>query len=203
MKKLAIGTAAAALALAMTSCGGGFSSDGRLFIKNPTVITEYRISGAPNSYVGCDRVNGIDATTTVKAELDSSGYLKQLNIQLKGQTNSTEDGNFKASFTRAANDFSEDNKNHIIVKFTADAAAGVLLPTSKAGAFSSQSIIVTPAKPSIKEVNVLPSDKINKGFKVAVQGISDQDNATDILLSDTTIAVYTNCTVVKTTDETL
>jgi hypothetical protein len=205
MKKLAIGTAAAALALAMTSCNGGFSSDGRLFITNPTVKTEYR---APTSFVGCDRVDGVDATTVVKAELDTNGNLKKLFVQLQGQTNSLDDDNFRATFTLAAKDYSQDNDKHITVKFTADAATGKLLPASKTSGISSQGIIVTPAKITIKEVQVNSADRVNpnnqnSGFKVAVQGTSDQDATTSVLTSAATIPVYTNCTLVKVTNDEL
>jgi hypothetical protein len=205
MKKRVFGTAAAALALAMTSCGN-FSADGKLYVSDPIVKTEYRISST-GAFVGCDQVDGADAITTVKAVLTSTGVLKRLDVQLKGQTTSKYDDNFKGSFSLAQATL-DQNKNQVTVKFTANAATGILLPTAVHSGFTSLGIVPVPIDTSnfIKEVSVSSQDlagPAGSGFRVQVQGYSENDSPTAVLNNLETISVYTKCKVVKTTTEKL
>lgn len=187
------------LMVSLTACVG-ISGDGRLTIGASVLATDYRIAGT-NTYVGCDELGGRDAVTHVRATFHASGYLKTIDIGLEGLSDHTYDRFFKATFQRSRAEFTQDSSNNIRVIFEADASLGQFLPTSTV---SSQRIVVTPnLKTKIKEVQVRGADRVGQGFNARVVATSDQDSPTGVVYSVNNIAVYSNCTLDRTTTEDL
>lgn len=192
-----------AVAAALASCG--ISADGRLALYTPTVATEYRIDGT-TTYVGCDNLVtlGVNApaSTQVRVSFTTSGNISSAQVRLVGNTTNTQDNDFKKTFVPGDGSLEASGTNSYRVYFTAQAAIGGILPTSKGG-FSSQAIIVTPVRSNIKTVMV--SSQVggpNGGFKAELTGYSDGGSQAVAPLSGL-VPVYAQCTVVSDTGERL
>ena len=193
-----------AVAAALASCG--ISADGRLALYIPTVATEYRIDGTTSSYVGCDNLvtAGVNtpASTQVRVAFTTSGNISSAQVRLVGNTTNTQDNDFKKTFVPGDGSLEASGTNSYRVYFTAQAATGGILPTSKGG-LSSQAIIVTPVRSNIKTVTV--SSQVggtNGGFRAELTGYSDGGSQAVAPLSSL-VPVYAQCTVISDTGEKL
>lgn len=183
----------------LASCGS-FSRDGRLFLSAPELATEYRLAGT-QTYVGCDAVNGTSARTTVRATFRSTGFLREVDVRLRGLSTNRYDDAFRATFSRARGEFTQAESNVVTVKFRADPAAGVLLP-NRVG-LRPLGIVVNPVPARIKEVRADGRTRVGEGFEAVIDGLSDQGARTGAVRSLNTIAVYADCQLVRETDEVL
>lgn len=209
--------------LALMGCAGllaacsSTSSDGRLTISNPDVITEYRDANNPNVYYGCDTLvaegnpEPTRRKTQVRVSVQSSGALSALNVRLDGLTADTTEGAFTTNInaSNTANFRAEGNNRYSVV-FTADSSQeGQFLPYSS-GRVRPLGITVEPTIQNIKLVRVDPQFRVNRDapggggrFIAYVQGVSDQGATTADVPTVRNIAVYSQCTLVEQTDEPL
>ena len=188
-----------AVAAALASCG--ISADGRLALYTPTVTTEYQINGT-NTYVGCDNLVTLGANapanTQVKVSFTTSGTISSAQVRLVGNTTDTQDNSFKKTFTPGDGSLETNGTNSYKVYFTAVSATGDLLPTSK-DSISSQAIIVTPIRSTIKNVTVgSRAGNENAGFAAELTGYSDGGSLAVAPFSSL-IPVYSQCTLVSDT----
>lgn len=187
-------------ALALLASCGRFSPDGRLFLSAPILATEYQLAGTFVS-VGCDALNGQQARTTVRATFLATGFLRAVDMNLRGLSTNRYDEAFRDTFLRERGEFSQAESNVVTVKFTADAAAGVPFP-NRVG-LRPQSIEVNPAPVRVKEVRVDDRNQVGQGFVAVVDGVSDRGVRTGAVESLNSVAVYRDCLLVRETDEPL
>jgi|GEM_PF-2022435 len=204
--KMHKGFALLGLGAVLASCG--VSSDLRLAVYTPAVITEYRTSAG--TYVGCDNLtqgtNTASSKTQVRVDFRASGFLKSASVQLIGEdkTDQTQEKNFVATFNRSSNDLKERSTNDYTVVFDADPGSAqnpTPLPAGEAGGVTAQGITVSPAFRTIKVVSVSEANRAeppNGGFRARVIGYSDNNAAATAPLSNL-VPVYSNCTFVQDT----
>ena len=189
MKKILLASVAGAGLLA--SCGGTVITGGAVATLT-NIKTEYRTQD--NRYVACGNVleNGAQqsANNQVAIYFDASGEVDTINLNLRGNTDSTFDGNY--SKTLYNTDYTALNNNSYKVIFDAKPETG-LLP---------QAIVVNPVKRTVKIVTV---DNYAGSFYAALTLNSNGQSgtATTKALPGGNIPVYSNCYVQIVTDETL
>ncbi len=190
---------AVSVAAALASCG--ISGDGRLQLYTPSVATEYQINGT-NTYVGCDNLvtltGNAPANTQVRVSFTTSGTIGSAKVRLVGNTTDTQDNAFQKTFTPGDGSLETSGTNSYKVYFTAVSATGDLLPTGK-GNLSSQGIIVSPARSTIKNVTVgNRAGNDNAGFAAELTGYSDGGSPAMAPFSSL-VPVYSQCTFVSDT----
>lgn len=190
MKKVLL--AAVGLSGVLASCGSVAVGDGAI-AQVTGIRTEYRLSNG--QFVGCDNVlnNGVQgiARTQVAVYFNVTGTVQSVSVGLRGNTDNRYDGNYNATFS--GSEFDSIGGNSYKVSFDASPDNGGFLP---------QAIVVNPVDRFVKIVTV---NNLGGSFyaDLTIRNATDSATASTRSLGNGNIAVYNNCYVQATTNETI
>lgn len=187
------------LSAVLASCGT-IGVTPNAFVNITGLRTEYRANTAAGGFVACDNVAGqnvINNTqiTQVAAYFTTDGDVQQVRVQLRGDTTTENDDNYRATFTRQQLDAVNSNDGRFKAVFDADSTVG-FLPTS----VRPQAIVVNPVDRKVKVVQ--PVGQPAGRFYVTV-GITDSEGNQATASSNNVyeVPVYATCNAIATTNE--
>jgi hypothetical protein len=197
--------------LAMAGFTGLFSAcsvspDGRLVLFQPSVVTNYRTAGG--AYVGCDNLftdgQGTSATNQIRVDFTTSGAIQSARVRLFGENinDQSQDNLYIAEFSRGNDTLKERGTNSYRAYLSVRPENGEILPAD--ARVAPQAVVVNPAPAKVTIVSVSEANRAegNGAFRAELRGSSDAGSPTIAPPSDP-IAVYSVCTFVSQTDETL
>ena len=197
-KGLMGGTLLAGLLSACGSLAGTGDGSASLYVSD--VRTEYR--DAAGNYVACDTVADGQTTfvrTTVATYFTLAGSISSVNINLRGNTDGRYDSNFSTTFYPG--DLTNAGASSYKATFVADAQSGFLPQSVKAGAVSTQGIVVNPVT-TVYVKRVVPVGTALGSF-ASVVTLSSTSGRSASGTATRSIPVYSGCNILSTTGETL
>lgn len=192
MKKMMMAAAAIGLTGLLAGCGSGSAPDGSARGEITKVRTEYRLNTTSGKFIACDNIAnnpGRANLTQVAVDFDLAGSIQDITIGLKGGNSTKYDNNFT---TTVKGSELPGTGGKYRITFNADSsAAGTLLP---------QGIVVRPAPVTVKVVTTNANSRAGF-FYPAFRVNTGSDTFTFSGILSYTTDVYTNCTVIQTTQE--
>ncbi|MDR6216591.1 hypothetical protein [Deinococcus soli (ex Cha et al. 2016)] len=190
MKKLML--AAAGLTGILASCGSyGSAPDGSGNARVVDITTEYTLQGSsPAQYVGCDAVsNPTDpsraTSTQVVVKFATGGSVTQVDVTLKGTTNS----DYDETQTFTVGDLSKDSSGNYQAVFDFKSATNDFLPAS---------IIVEPNDP-VRTPRAVTASNLAGSFYADLKVYTSTGSS--FMISSVNLSkvnVYRNCTLTGT-----